>query len=569
MDGSLISNAALAPDHCQPFGQLFMTKTKVGHFMLDRIKEAGVDLTFGIPGDYVLPVYAAQERCGLKTVVMTHEPSVGFAADAYARLKGLGVALVTYGAGGLNMVNSVALAYAEESPLLVISGSPDTKFRSQKAELHHCVKSFESQLKVMAEVTESHALITNPKTACEEIDRVISTTRKRSRPGYLELPRDILNIEVETPSRIPGAVGGEPRGLSEAIAEIEARIKAAKQPVILAGAQIHRFKTIDKVIGLVNNLNIPVVTSILGKTAFPESHPNFIGSYFGKFGDPRVREYVESCDLILCLGAVLTEMETGGYSASLPQEKLILVNSHELTIGQHSYPYIDFTMLLEKMVSSTTSGALKDKKFAVPSIPTEKFDLEPNQKALSVGSMMDMLNSMLDERYRVVTDLGDCLYAGMGLNTDQFIAPGNYSSMGFGVPAGIGAQLADPKRRSLILAGDGGFQMTGNELSTAARLGINPIVVLFDNASYAMMRFIDQKKDYYQLNRWDYVGVAKALGATGIKVTSKHEFQEALKTAESCSGPILLDCIISETDISPTLKRLTDHFGQKLRATAT
>lgn len=546
-----------------------MAKTKIAQFLLDRIKEAGVDLTFGIPGDYVLPVYAAQERSGLKTVVMTHEPSVGFAADAYARIKGLGVALVTYGAGGLNMVNSVALAYAEESPLLVISGSPDTKFRNRKAELHHCVKSFDSQLKVMAEVTESHALIANPKTAQEEIDRVLTTTRKLSRPGYLELPRDILNVEIETTTRLPSSVGGEPLGLSEAMSEIEHKLLTAKQPVLMAGAQIHRFKTIDKVVGLVNNLNIPVVTSILGKTAFPESHPNFIGSYFGKFGEPEVREYVESCDLIICLGAVLTEMETGGYSASLPQEKLVLANSHELTIGQHSYPHIDFSMLLNKLLASTTSGALKGKKFSVPSFSRQSFDLEPKKKELSVGAMLDTMNKMLDDRFRIVSDLGDCLYAGMSLKTDHFIAPGNYSSMGFGVPAGIGAQLAEPARRSLILVGDGGFQMTGNELTTAVKMGINPIVVLFNNASYAMMRFIDQKKDYYELRSWDYVGLAKALGADGLKATTKSEFDAALKSAAGASLPTLIDCVIADTDISPTLKRLTDHFGQKLRAAAT
>ena len=119
---------------------------------------------------------------------MTHEPSVGYAADAYARLKGLGVALVSYGVGGLNMVNPVALAYAEESPLLVISGGPETKFRSQKAQLHHCVKTFETQLKVYEQVTESSTILNNPSLAQEEIDRVVDSTTKFSRPGYIELP---------------------------------------------------------------------------------------------------------------------------------------------------------------------------------------------------------------------------------------------------------------------------------------------------------------------------------------------------------------------------------------------
>jgi len=545
-----------------------MAKTKIAQFLFDRIKEAGVDCTFGIPGDYVLPVYQAQEKAGLATVVMTHEPSVGFAADAYARVKGLGVAIVTYGAGGLNIVNPVAVAYAEESPVLVLSGAPDTKFRSQKAQLHHCVKSFDSQLRVMEEVTESQALLDNPKTAQEQIDKVLGTIKKRSRPGYLELPRDILNFEIDVTSQIPALVSGESPVLAAAVAEIEQRLVGAKQPILMAGAQIRRFKVFDQVIRLVASLNVPVVTSILGKASFPESHANFVGNYFGKFGDPKVREYVESCDLILCLGAVLTEMETGGYSASLPPEKLILANSHEVTVGRHTYPQVEFSRLLDQLLLSTISGALQGKKFTLPTLTHETLDLEPTKKALTVGSMLEALNKTIDSHFTVVSETGCCMYAGMTLKTDSLIAPGYYSTMGFGVPAGIGAQIAQPDKRSLILVGDGGFQMTGIELATAVKLKINPIVIIFNNASYAMMRFIDQKRDYYDLSRWDYVGLAKALGAEGLRAETKLEFADAVKAAKNANCPVLIDCLLSETDISPTLKRLTDHFGQKLRAAA-
>jgi indolepyruvate decarboxylase len=543
-----------------------MAKTKIADLLFKKIKEHGVDCTFGIPGDYVLPAYAAQERVGLKTVVMTHEPGVGFAADAYARLKGLGVALVTYGTGGLNMVNSVSLAYVEESPVLIISGSPDTKFRSQKPELHHCVKTFDSQYKVLAEVTEAQALIDNPHTAQEQIERVISTTKKLSRPGYIELPRDMASTEIEPTAQVPDKIGGASLALPEALKEIVDKLGSAKQPVVMAGAQIRRFNLLDKVTKLVTNLNLPVVTSILGKASFPESHPNFIGHYFGKFGEPKVREFVESCDLIICIGAILSEMETGGYTADLPPEKLILANSHELSIGRHSYPHLDFATLLDQLLASTVSGALKNKKFTVPQLPPEVLDQNPSAKTLSVAAMLESLNKMLDDSYIVVSDLGDCLYAGMSLKTDCFLAPGNYSTMGFGVPGGIGAQMADRSRRSLILCGDGGFQMTGNELATAVKLGINPIVILFNNASYAMMRFIDQKRDYYDLPRWDYASLARAFGADGLKAGTKSEFSEALKIAIKSERPVLIDCLLSETDISPTLQRLANHFGKKLRA---
>lgn len=545
-----------------------MDRAKVATYLFDRIKAEGVDLTFGIPGDYVLPLYAHQERCSLKTVVMTHEPSVGFAADAYARLKGLGVALVTYGAGGLNMVNSVACAYAEESPLLVLSGSPDTRFLSQPAELHHCVRGFDSQAKVMAEVTASSTSIDNPLNAQTEIDRVLNTTIKHSRPGYIELPRDVLNMEIDVKASMPETIATDSPAMSEAVVEIIQRLSSAKQAVVLAGAHIRRFQAHNKVLTLVSNLNIPVVTSILGKSSFPESHHCFIGNYLGKFGAPQIREYVESCDLILCLGAVLTEMETGGYTATLPAEKLIVANAHELKIARHSFGQIDFLELIDQLLKSTTSGALKDKRFATPVLSYEALDLTPKISSLSVGAMLTILNNMIDDTFIIVTDTGDCMYAGLSLKTDSFIAPGYYSTMGFGVPAGIGAQLADPKRRSLILVGDGGFQMTGCELSTAARLGLNPIIILFDNASYAMMRFIDKEREYYKLPRWDYVSFAKSLGAIGMQAKTKVEFGQALKNARCCDQPVLIDCLIAENDISPTLKRLTDHFGQKLRAAA-
>ena len=267
-----------------------MSKMKLADYVFQRIKDAGVEYTFGIPGDFVLPHYVAQERSGLKTVVMTHEPSVGFAADAYARVRGLGVALVTYGAGGLNMINPVALAYAEESPVLVISGSPETRFRNAKPQLHHCVKSFDTQFQVFREVTESQAFILNSLTAQDEVDRVFETTTKFSRPGYIEIPRDMVNCEIEVHKTVVSSVEGISDGLTEAVSEILQRLSAARQPVLFVGAEVKRYGLGDKVVALAESLNLPVVTAILGKASFPETHSNFIGNYFGLFCNPQVPE---------------------------------------------------------------------------------------------------------------------------------------------------------------------------------------------------------------------------------------------------------------------------------------
>lgn len=541
---------------------------KLADYIFERIEKTGVEHTFGIPGDFVLPFYAAQTRTNLKTVVLTHEPSVGYAADAYARLRGLGVALVTYGAGGLNMINPVGLAYAEESPLLVISGAPETRFRKDKPQLHHCVKNFNTQHDVFAQVTESTSIVDNIKTAQAEIDRVFDTTLKMSRPGYIELPRDMVNQDLElSETKLPDLPAVNP-ALSVAVNEIAALLKASKQPVLMVGVEVRRFGLKDKVIGFAEALNLPVVTSILGKATFPESHPNFIGNYFGQFGNPKVKDYVEGSDCVIALGAVMTEMESGGYTAKLSPDNLVQINNQEVMVGHHHYNGLKLDQVLDLLLETTTAKLKPTSRFTLPSIAKEIIEAPTGSKNLTVAAMISALNEVLENSndFSVVTDTGDCMYAGMSLQTDIFLAPGYYVSMGFGVPAAIGAQLAMPSRRPIVLVGDGAFQMTGMEISTAVKMGLNPIVIVFNNASYAMLRFIDQQRDYFDLPRWDYTELAKAVGGTGMQATSAADFKKALATALKSDKMFLIDAVLENDDISPTLRRLTDHFSKKVKA---
>ncbi len=177
---------------------------------------------------------------------------------------------------------------------------------------------------------------------------------------------------------------------------------------------------------------------------------------------------------------------------------------------------------------------------------------------------------LLMNTYVIVCDVGDCLYAGLSIKTDCFIAPGYYSSMGFGVPASIGVQLANKKKRPIVLVGDGGFQMTGTELSTAVKEGLSPIIIVFNNASYAMLKFIDtdRQRDYYKLPSWDYVGFARALGADGYQAQTCLQFDKALQEALKRDGVVVIDAILDPDDISPTLRCLTDLVAKKMRAAA-
>ena len=300
-----------------------------------RFRAAGVRHVFGIPGDFVLPFFRAlEEEPGLEPVILTHEPGVGYAADAYARIRGLGVAAVTYGAGALNMVNAIAQAYAERSPVLVLSGAPEIIHRDPDALLHHRVKTFASQLRVYREVTGLAVTLDDPAHAIAEADRVIDSVLATKRPGYIEMPRDLIRMDVPVPAGRPaGGPARDPQALREAMAEVLARLRAARAPAIYAGVEIRRFGLHEKLIPLAERYGLPVATSLDSKAVFPERHPLFMGNYLGEVGSARAREVMESADCVLMLGALMTDVNTGMYSARFDRRKIISALHEGVTVS--------------------------------------------------------------------------------------------------------------------------------------------------------------------------------------------------------------------------------------------
>ena len=292
-------------------------------FLFAELHSRGVRQIFGIPGDYVLNLYEALEKNGkFQLVTFSHEPAVGFAADAAARItNGLGVCLVTYGAGGLNMVNSVACAYAEKSPLVVISGGPGMLEKRRGILVHHEVKSYESQLKVYNEVVEYGAILDNPRTAAAEIRKALDLALQLMRPVYLEVPRDMVFTEIPVPESFePMHVRIDEGALTEASEEILDRLTTSRHPVLVVGVEAHRFGLQKKIVNLAERLQIPVVSSFLGRGVFPTTHPQFKGTYLGTVSPAPLREIVEQSDCLLLLG-VLDQRCQLGNSRRVSQRK--------------------------------------------------------------------------------------------------------------------------------------------------------------------------------------------------------------------------------------------------------
>jgi TPP-dependent 2-oxoacid decarboxylase len=533
---------------------------RVAEYLFQRLREYGVEVTFGLPGDFALPLFAAQEACGMRTVVMTHEPSVGYAADVYARMRGLGVAIVTYGAGALNMVNAVAMAYAEESPVLVVTGAPEVQSRRPETFFHHRVKGYESQHRVYQEVTEATAVLTDLNRAAHEIDRVLDAITTRSLPGYLEIPRDLVNAELD--SRGLSYVRPEPdkSGLEEALAEIADRLNRAGRVVVYAGQEIERFGLMEKLARLVEKLNVPVTTPLIGKSVIPEHHPNFIGNYMGRPSDSQVREVVENADCILALGIFFSDMDTGGFTAPILPERVIQATSSFVRVSHHVYPNLTLADVVEGLL------ARRDLQRR-DTIPRVEPDSRPaaGGPQLTMSGIFEELNGFLQPHHLVIADVGDTLFGAVELRAALFIGAGYYASMGLAVPGAIGAQLADPTHRPVVLVGDGAFKMNGVEIATAVDLGLNPIVLVVNNGTFATLRILDREHDYTKVRPWDYVGLAKALGATGEKVETRAEFAAALRRADAAPGVYLIDAATDPEDASLALRRMAAEFGPRIR----
>jgi indolepyruvate decarboxylase len=525
----------------------------------------GVEHAFGIPGDFALTLYDALVESKIKPIVMTHEPSVGFAADAYSRIRGLGLAVVTYSVGGLNMVNAVAGAYAEKSPLVILSGGPGVKERRERDLLHHKVKTFDTQRRVYEEVTLYSVTLDNPRTADAQIHQALNYATTFKRPVYLEIPRDMVYAEIEeTGTNLIPVKKTNPEALAEAIAETLTMLGKSSSPVIIADVELHRFGLQEQVLQLAERLCVPVCSTLLGKSVFPESHPQYIGIYNGEAGDPYVCKLVETSDCLLMLGALLTDINLGMFTANLNPAHTIYATAESIAIKYHEYRNV----LFEDFVTALCQRQDLP-RYSCSNISTMKPRVEASEGKICMSSVLYELNQFIDSQTLMVTDVGDAIFAADDIQMKQgtsFLAPSFYASMGFGIPGVIGAQLAEPSRRAIALVGDGAFQMTGMELVTAKRIGIKPIVILINNGSYTSLRSMaHQHAEFVKITQLDYAQLATVLGGKGFVVETSQQFRQALEEAKQADVFSILDVRIEPEDVSPGLQRLSELFAKTLK----
>jgi len=533
--------------------------------LLIACKKYGAQEIFGIPGDFALPFFKVIEETKiLPLYTLSHEPGVGFAADAASRLHCKpSIAAVTYGAGALNMINPIAAAYAEKSPVIVISGGPGAGERNAGLLLHHQAKTLDSQLAMFKEITCDQVVLDDPVRAPEQIARVLGNCVAQSRPVYIEIPRDSVNAPCgDVPIRHP-ELNVDQDALKACVEEILKSLEKAKSPVLLAGVEIRRFGLEQDVAELAINLGIPVATTFMGTGLLTNTNAPLCGTYLGAAGDQKVTDMVENSDALIMLGVILSDTNFGVSVSKINTRKSILACDSAVSMSYHSYKDIPLRALVTELKGHCAQGRKAqglDREYP-GNLPADEQNITPTDIAAAVNDLFRDHGDM-----PIASDMGDCLFTALDMKYGGLIAPGYYATMGYGIPAGIGTQAATGLR-PLVLVGDGAFQMTGWELLNCARYGWDPIVLVFNNSSWGMLSAFQGESKFNDLIELNYAEIANSLGGKGYRVSTRAQLKTALNKAVTQRGQFqLIDIAMERTALSKTLTQFTTSVNAGKRS---
>jgi indolepyruvate decarboxylase len=503
--------------------------------VIDALWRRGVRHVFGVPGDFVLGLYRVGAARGMRMVNSTREEAAAYAADGYARERGLGAVATTFGVGALATVAALGGANAERVPVALVGGAPGRGERDGRR-LHHTPgDDLDAPRRAIAQVTCATVVLDDPDTALSDVERTLERCLHEHRPVYLELPRDLVDAPVPAAARRRSAAGAAAPAerVAAGVADARERLEAAERPVVWSGVGVLRRRIGDRVLALAERVGAPVVESVMGKGGVREDHPLVLGVYSGASSDEQVRALVERSDLVLELGVDLNDINTGAFTLGVPDGRRIAADHTGLRVGHRLYPGVTLAHLTEGL----EAAALRSRP-----VPTElpvawRTGHEAGDR-VTCDIVAERLGAFLRPLDIVACDVGVAAHLMMDVRlrrARQLHIARLYVGMGFSVPAATGARLARGRGRPVVLVGDGSFQMTGLDLSTAVAQGLDPIVLVLDNHGYGAERSIVDGP-FNDVAPWDYAAVGAVVGAEGVRVTTPGELDDALARARRGRG---------------------------------
>ncbi|KAJ4733560.1 Pyruvate decarboxylase [Rhynchospora pubera] len=559
---------------CHPISPAPLTSASeatLGRHVARRLVQAGVNDVFSVPGDFNLTLLDhLLAEPGLNLIGCCNELNAGYAADGYARARGVGACVVTFTVGGLSVLNAIAGAYSENLPVICIVGGPNSNDYGTNRILHHTIglPDFSQELRCFQTITCYQAVVNNLEDAHEQIDTAISTALKESKPVYISISCNLPAIPHPTFSREPVPFSLNPkvsnqRGLEAAVEATLTILSKAVKPVMVGGPKIRVAKAKSAFVELAGTSGYPVAVMPSAKGLVPENLPHFIGTYWGAVSTAFCAEIVESADAYIFAGPIFNDYSSAGYSLLLKKEKAIIVEPDRVIVANgpaFGCVYMkDFLQALAKRIKKNTTAYENYRRIFVPhGQPLESAPKEP----LRVNILFKHIQNLLSGNTAVIAETGDSWFNCQKLKLPEgcgYEFQMQYGSIGWSVGATLGYAQAATDKRVIACIGDGSFQVTAQDVSTMIRCGQNTIIFLINNGGYTIEVEIHDGP-YNVIKNWNYTGLVDAIhnnegNCWTAKVTCEEELKDAIETATGPKHDCLcfIEVIVHKDDTSKEL----------------
>lgn len=513
-----------------------MGKITVADYLVQELNKLGIEDFFGLPGDYNFNIlYAIEDNKNTNWVGCTNELNAGYAADGYARIKGYGALVTTYGVGELSAINAVAGSYAETIPVIKITGVPATKFIKKNALIHHNFQhpDYYAFERAFSNVTETTAYL-DENNAKEEIDRILSVFVDKKKPVYVAIPMDICLMEIDNIPVFKVSESG-PKALESAVSAAAALIEKSKFPVILGDVLIKRHGVRKEFTKFIENTRFPVSNLLMGKGLIEADNKMFLGTFLSEYENLNSYNALGESDCVISIGLINSDLNT--YRSGLPFKPadFVEIQSHYTIVENVKYENVLMRDMLQAL-----SERIKPKDIKLP-------EKKPSFQQLTEADDSQLTSMYIYPRIQEFLRPNDMIFVETGIIPHGFAPtrlPKNtevntqtlWGSIGWATPASFGGQMASKDRRTIVLTGEGSHQLTATEVSSMMRNKLKPIVIVFNNSGYTIERILSRDPfDFFNdIAKWDYSKLPQVFDGDAwvAQAKTKKEFDEVLKQAE-------------------------------------
>lgn len=546
--------------------------TTVGHYLATRLEQIGLEHYFQVPGDYNLQLLdELLKNDNLKMVSCTNELNASYASEGYARANGASACVITFNVGAFSALNGVAGAYAERLPMIFISAGYNTNDEASGRFLHHTIGTtdYSYQEEMFRPVTCKTVRILTAEEAPAKIDDAVATALRESKPCYIEIASNLADAECPEPQakQFPRAweLPYDADAVEQAADAVAKQLNAAEKPILLAGPHLRPYGAIDAFKRLAEALGCAVAVQPNAKGFFPEDHPQYIGHYLGTSSAPGAEAMVDLSDCVLAAGPMFTDYSTVGWTTTVPNDSgYIAIAEDGVTTPEGNYTNLPIAPVLDVVAQKVEKNSATIEQYNRDDVTGEQAEYTPaaDGEQLTRAEMVHQINELIAQDSTLFAETGDSWFNGMHMQLPGgagFEIEMQWGAIGWSVPSAHGYAVAKGNdHHTILMVGDGSFQLTAQEVCNMIRYQDNITVIVVNNKGYVIESALHEGPYNYYKN-WDYAALMDAFNAEdgegiGITATTAGELRDALRTAsENTHRPVLIEAQIPHDDMTQDL----------------